>query len=64
MKKTIITLASCAVMGLAACSLDINDNPNAISSASNDNILPTAEMNLAATVAVGFNMYGGYNAEI
>ena len=64
MKKTIITLASCAVMGLASCSLDINDNPNAISSASNDNILPTAEMNLAATVAVGFNMYGGYNAEI
>lgn len=63
MKKLIFALASC-VLGLTSCTLDINDDPNAISSAENDNIFPTAEMNLAATVGVGFNMYGGYNAEI
>lgn len=63
MKKFIFALASC-VLGLTSCTLDINDDPNAISSAGNDNLFPTAEMNLAATVGVGFNMYGGYNAEI
>ena len=56
-------MTSC-ILGLTSCTLDINQNPNAISNASNDDVFPTAEMNLAATVAVGFNMNGGYNAEI
>ena len=56
--------ASCAMMALTACDMDINDDPNAISEASNDNIFPTAEMNLAATIGVDFNIYGGYNAEM
>lgn len=64
MKNKIIILAGCAVMGLASCSLNINDNPNAISNASNDNIFPTAEMNLATTMGVAFNIYGGCNAEM
>lgn len=63
MKKIFYLLTSC-ILGLTSCTLDINQNPNAISNASNDDVFPTAEMNLAATVAVGFNMNGGYNAEI
>ena len=63
-KKLLYTLAGCALFGLASCDLDINDNPNAITSIGNDNIFPTAEMNLAATMGVGFNVYGGYNAEV
>lgn len=64
MKKIFFAMASCAVLGLSSCSMEINDNPNAISSVGSGNILPTAEMNLAATVGVGFNMYGGYCSEI
>ena len=64
MKKIFFALAGCALLGLTSCSLDINDNPNAITNVTNDNILPTAEVNLASTVAVAFNMYGGYCAEV
>lgn len=65
MKKTLFAIASCAVLGLSSCSMnDINVNPNAAPSATNDYLMPTAEMNLAATVGVGFNMLGGYNAEV
>lgn len=64
MKKIFFALASCAVLGLTSCSLNINNDPNAISDASNDNLLPTAEMNLAATVGVTFNIYGGCCSEV
>lgn len=64
MKKILYTLMGGAFFGLSSCSLDINDNPNAIAQVGNDNIFPTAEMNLAATMGVGFNICGGYNAEI
>lgn len=52
------------ILGFSSCSLQINDDPNAISSASNDNIFPTAEMNLATTLGVNFNMNGGYCAQM
>lgn len=64
MKRFIYAIAGCAMLSLSSCDLDINDNPNAISEVDNDNIFPTAEMNLATTVAVQFNVLGGYNAEM
>ena len=66
MKK--ILFLSAIVLGLATTScdsyLDINQDPNAITSVENDNLFPTPEMNLAATMGVAFNMYGGYCAEV
>lgn len=64
MNKFIYTIAGCAMLTLSSCDLDINDDPNAISSVTNDNVFPTAEMNLATTAAVQFNILGGYNAEM
>jgi hypothetical protein len=66
MKK--ILFLSAIVLGLATTScdsyLDINDDPNAVTQVDNDYLMPTPEMNLASTMGVAFNVYGGYCAEV
>lgn len=66
MNKILTFAAVLSAMAMVSCEdyLDINQNPNAITEVGNDYIFPTAEMNLAATMGVGFNINGGYAAEI
>ncbi len=66
MNKILTYAAVLAALTMVSCDdyLDINQNPNAITEVGNDYIFPTAEMNLAATMGVGFNINGGYAAEI
>ena len=67
MKKTYILAMAVAVSaGVTSCDdyLDINQDPNAITEVANDYLFPTPEMNLAATMGVAFNVYGGYCAEV
>ena len=65
-KSYIIAMALVAATGLTSCDsyLDINQDPNAITEVENDYLFPTPEVNLAATMGVAFNVYGGYCAEV
>ena len=65
-KSYILAMAVAACVGMTSCDsyLDINQDPNAITEVANDYLFPTPEMNLAATMGVAFNVYGGYCAEV
>jgi len=65
-KSYIFALVMVASTGLTSCDdyLDINQDPNAITEVANDYLFPTPEVNLAATIGVAFNVYGGYCAEV
>ncbi|MCQ2374705.1 MAG: SusD/RagB family nutrient-binding outer membrane lipoprotein [Salinivirgaceae bacterium] len=66
MNKILTFAAVLTALTMVSCKdyLDINQDPNAITEVGNDFIFPTAEVNLAATMGVGFNINGGYAAEI
>ena len=65
-KSYILAMVVAASVGLTSCDsyLDINQDPNAITEVQSDFLFPTPEMNLAATMGVAFNVYGGYCAEV
>ena len=68
MKKKFYLILAVAVLSLASCEsfMDINYDPNepAAENVTNDMILPTVEMNLAASYADYLNIVGGYFCQV